>query len=253
MRRSPDTLEALALELRSKLDMDNVEYVDIRAVLAGVQRLYPELIILRVRNEELRDADGMYDPATRSLKLPDRVFEALDKNVPRARFSIMHELAHPLLGHQNIRYRHAQKKPHEIASPYVASDEAEADEFAAFFIAPNHLCDGCSTVEDFIERFGFSRRAATIRKEEHDRFLRHTTGQQRFLPQSGAEYLQEQRRKGYTVTSIIDPLQTQEPATPKNTPPVSSGGEICLHCGNFSTVRNGLQLVCTVCGSRFSL
>jgi hypothetical protein len=253
MRRSPQTLKALALELRSKLDIDNVEYVDIRAALTGVQKLYPELTILRVRNEELCGADGMYESANRTLKLPDRVFEALDKGVPRARFSIIHELAHPLLGHQNIRYRHVSKKAHEIGSPYVASDEAEADEFAAFFIAPDHLCEGCSTVEDFIERFGFSRRAATIRKEEYDRFLRNTTGQQRLLPPSGIEYLQEQRRKGYTVTSTIDPVQAQEPALSKNSPPASSGGEICLQCGNFSTVRNGLQLTCTVCGSRFSL
>src|SRR6266571_1198952 len=83
-----DQIKALTLILRKHVGFESAEYLDMRALLKAVKRLYPSLTILQVRNDELSDADGMYDPATHTLRIPDRVFGALDKGVPRARFSL---------------------------------------------------------------------------------------------------------------------------------------------------------------------
>jgi hypothetical protein len=107
---SIEEIKAAALLLRKKLGFENTEYLDMRAVLAATERLFPGFHFRQVRNNEIADAEGMYDPNAGVLRIPDRVFQALDKGVPRARFSIAHELAHLVLGHDQIRYRHAQKK-----------------------------------------------------------------------------------------------------------------------------------------------
>jgi len=216
-----DQIKALTLILRKHVGFESAEYLDMRALLKAVKRLYPSLTILQVRNDELSDADGMYDPATHTLRIPDRVFGALDKGVPRARFSLAHEIAHPLLGHRNIRFRHAEKRAYEYGSQTVSREETQANRFAAFLLAPDQLCVGCETIEDFMERFGLSRSAAEIRKDDYNRYLRHQHRQERELPPNAVDLLKYLRSKGHKVTSLKDEAR-QVRSTGERQPPPSS-------------------------------
>jgi hypothetical protein len=263
---SIEEIKAAALRLRKKLGFENTEYLDMRAALAATERLFPGFRFRQVKNNEIVDAEGKYDPITGVLRIPDRVFQALDRGVPRARFSIAHELAHPVLGHDEIRYRHAQKKAYEKAKPNIAREEREAEEFAAFFLAPDHLCEGCVTVEDFIERFGLSRRAAEIRKKDYDQHLRRLAGEDRPLTPTVIDYLRDQKNKGYKVTTLKDqPPQINGSKTQQSPvdamPPVAiddetsrgtPDAELCPNCGCLSLIRNGLLAECK-CGYREQL
>ncbi len=58
------------------------------------------------------------------------------------------------------------------------------------------------TPEDIAERFDISLAAATVRAKELARVQRRATGQLRQLPRSVVDFLRDQKRKGFRVTSI---------------------------------------------------
>ena len=58
------------------------------------------------------------------------------------------------------------------------------------------------TPEEIAQRFDISLPAARIRANEFARMQRRTTGQLRQLPQSVTDFLLEQQRKGFRVTSV---------------------------------------------------
>lgn len=257
MSRQIEEIKVLALALRKKLGFENTEYLNMRAVLTETKRLFPGFDYQQVRDHELVDAEGMYDPDARVLKIPDRVFKALDRGVPRARFSIAHELAHSVLGHREIRFRNMQRKAYERTKPNIAREEREAEELAAFFLAPDHLCQGCMTVEDFIERFGLSRRAAEIRKQDYDRHLRRKSGEERPLTSQTIDLLQHLRSKGHKVTSLKDPppqsIQPKNPANEQVGPPhcIRYMTDICPVCRNPTVLPVGHTFMCATCHAVF--
>jgi IrrE N-terminal-like domain len=230
-----ERIKSLAFLLRKELGFENVQQLDMLPVLAAFKKLYPSFDYvrvdkIRVGTHEVPEAEGMYDPETRVLAIPDPVFDDLENWRPRARFSIAHELAHPILQHASIRFRRAERKAYERATADIRREEREADQFAAFFLAPDHLADGCVTVQDFMKRFGLSRRAAEIRKDEYERDLRHKKGEQRPLPPNVIDFLDFQRSRGYRVTpSNTDSRQRDQvgrselPTRNSSTP--SQGGE----------------------------
>ena len=167
-----EQLKALASLLRKALGFQTTKRLNMRVVLTKFRQLYPDFNYLVVKDDELPDAEAKYDPTTRLLKIADRTFKALENGSPRAAFTIAHELGHPILQHTEIRFRHAERKVYERAKPNIYREEREADQFAAFLLAPDHLAEGCRTVEDFMRTFGLGRRAAEIRKEQYDRDLR---------------------------------------------------------------------------------
>jgi len=58
------------------------------------------------------------------------------------------------------------------------------------------------TPEQISARFDISLTAATVRAKELARMHRRATGQLRELPKGVAEFLKEQKRKGFHVTSV---------------------------------------------------
>ena len=58
------------------------------------------------------------------------------------------------------------------------------------------------TPEEIAARFDISLSAAKVRAKELDRLERRATGKLRPLPTSIADFLRDQKRKGFNVTSI---------------------------------------------------
>jgi len=58
------------------------------------------------------------------------------------------------------------------------------------------------TVEEIAERFDISLTAAKVRARELARMSRRATGTLRQLPPGVADFLRDQKRKGFRVTSV---------------------------------------------------
>jgi hypothetical protein len=58
------------------------------------------------------------------------------------------------------------------------------------------------TPEEIAERFDISLAAARVRAKELARMQRRLSGQLRQLPPSVTDFLREQKRKGFHVTSV---------------------------------------------------
>lgn len=258
-RYTPEELKRLVLRLRQRLGLEDVFRLDMRVVLEKMKELFPNFHYERVRDSELKDGEGWYDASQSLLRIPDKTFNALNHHVPRAAFTVAHEIAHWALAHEGERFRRPQKQAYEHATLNIRREEREAEQFAALFLAPDHLAESCGTVDEVQRKFGLSRRAAEIRKEELDADARRRKGEQRPLPAGVVDFLQRARAKGYKVTSLpdephrtstIDPPKTQAFQSSRAT---QDANELCTNCGNITLTRTGLELVCATCGLKLAL
>jgi Zn-dependent peptidase ImmA (M78 family) len=181
MASSRTILESIVIRLRAKLEMTDVEYIDIKAVLEMMVILFPGFSYRRVADSVLHGAKGMYNSDTDTIEIPNNVFLGMENRIPHFRFSVAHEIAHAVLRHEGVKFRHAERKAYEKANPSVWRDEREAEQFAAIFLAPTHLAKKCKTVGEIQSKFGLSTNAAEIRKKEIDSDIRRTNGEVRSI------------------------------------------------------------------------
>jgi hypothetical protein len=258
--RSRENIKAIAIRLRNKLSLDGQERFDAKAVLEAMKSSFPDFDYQETSDNELPDADGRYDPPNHTIFFPARVYRRLDKSEGRLNFSVAHELGHYILNHQERRFRRADKWAYERATPRVQQEEREADHFAAYFLAPDHLCATCRTVEDFIGRFGFTRPAAEIRKEEYESDLRRARGQERPLTPKVIDLLDHLRSKGHPVTSLPPGrpapnsatrarVQARQPPAPRLRPHYMNG--VCTVCRRATIFPLGNKLRCDTCNMVF--
>lgn len=258
-RYEVEELKRLTLRLRQHLGMKDVLHLDMLGVLETMKTLIPGFDYKRVSDSEVKDGEGLYDSELPYLPIPDATFEALRRNEPRARFTCAHEIGHWVLDHEGQRFRRPERKAYERSTPNIRRDEREAEQFAAFFLAPDHLAESFSTINDLQTRFGLSRRAAEIRKGELDADARRKKGELRPLPNSIIDFLEQARAKGYKVTSLRNEPKQARQTNPPNAPTQDSAiapcseTEICRNCGNCSMTRKGLEMVCGVCGQKLAL
>jgi Zn-dependent peptidase ImmA (M78 family) len=144
----------------------------------------------------------MYDSRTDTMKIPNSIFWGMRNRIPYCRFSVAHEIAHAILGHGGIRFRHAEKRAYEKANPDIRRDEREAEQFAAILLAPTHLAKKCKSIEEVKERFGLSDRAAEIRAKEIEAHLRREKGEKPALTQKVVDFLKYAESKGYRTSKV---------------------------------------------------
>ena len=72
-----DQLKNFGFELRRMLGIENTPRPDMRHVLRQMEKLFPDFKYSRVRNDDVQEGEGFYDPAA-GLQIPDKIFEALD-------------------------------------------------------------------------------------------------------------------------------------------------------------------------------
>lgn len=251
--RNIEALELIVVQFRKTLGINDVIYIDLKVVLEKMKVMFPGFTCQRVPDNDFHGAKGMYDPVTESMQIPDTVFSGMENRVPHHRLSVAHEIAHVVLNHDGLRFRHATRRAYEKADPKLWRDEREAERFAALLLAPTHLAASRNTIEDLEQTFGLSRRAAEIRKLEIEAHLRKKNGETREIPPSVIDFLNYARSKGYKVSFPVPEPKRVKLGPQRELRLPSSDSEICLGCGYLSLERVGLQLVCRNCGKRLSL
>ena len=79
----------------------------------------------------LPDADGTYNPDDKKIYLRGTVFSGATNGLTQHRFTVFHEGAHALLGHQYERKRSFSAKAKvEKRVPSIRHDEGDADKLA---------------------------------------------------------------------------------------------------------------------------
>jgi IrrE N-terminal-like domain len=258
-RYSTEDLKEIALRLRRKINQEDTLRLNMRAVLDELARASSKFKWEPIPDAEVGDGEGLYDPNDKGLRIPNRILAALDNGSRRASFTVAHEISHWLLDHKGPRYRRAERKAYELERPDIRRDEREADQLAAFILAPDHLAEHCRSVHELREKFGLSHRAAQIRWKELEADRRRKSGEKPELPSAVVAYLRERKQKGDKVTSLDEPSSCPEPRTrPEPMLPTArrvaqewrGEPELCIRCGHLTAFRLGLQLCCDACGHR---
>jgi Zn-dependent peptidase ImmA (M78 family) len=138
------------------------------------------------------------------MYFPERTRVAIEKGNPRGAWTVLHEVGHIAFRANTTRNRSTSKTIVERVVPTIRIDERVADKFAAAFLAPYHKAEFTTetTVEDIVQRFGLSRKAAEYRLKEFDSLYRHQHKTPRKVPLDVTRYLAEGRAKGYRVRSL---------------------------------------------------
>jgi hypothetical protein len=190
-------------------------------------------------------SEGKYEPNERKLYYRDSSWRGALRGNPHHIWTLVHEGCHAILKHKETRLR-AAPSARQFASREVNLDETDTDRLTASILAPFDKADfkpGMS-VDDIQERFGLSRPAAIRRLEEFERIFRRKHGIPRQLPAGVIDFLAEQKRKGFPVTS----LDNVRPLIP--IPQRQYEGDPCPSCKEFTLVRSGLSMKCDRCGAR---
>jgi hypothetical protein len=203
---------------------------------------------VRLPDADLPNKEATYNPDDKKIYLRESVYRGAENGVPHFQFTVFHEGSHALLGHQYERKRSfAAQARSEKRVPSIRKDEDDADGLTAAIMAPLHRADFTleTTPDQIASRFNLSRRAALIRHDTFARMYRKANNLRRPLPKGVADFLTEQRRRGYVVTSL--PAEEIAAIKPKENCYI---GDACPNpaCGEFKMVRNGTSARCEACG-----
>jgi Zn-dependent peptidase ImmA (M78 family) len=118
-------------------------------------------------NEAIKNATSILDYIFRELAVSYLGRHDLAHVHFRARFTIMHEIAHALLGHKNgILNRGPTGNLAEKHSAQIKRQEFEARRYAAAFLVPNTETARKMSVEQIHRHFSVSIQLARIRLSE---------------------------------------------------------------------------------------
>jgi hypothetical protein len=200
--------EHAARKLRTEVGIDDRFCPDMIFVLNELTRLGKIKGFVCVPDEKMTD-DASYDSDERLLNVRESVFRVLDhpllgpkQDRRRARFSIAHELGHMVSGHDGKYFRGPTSGKAIMLGSRIRPRENEANKFAAAFLAPSHLAKPIMTVEQISELFDISMYAAELRREALAKMDRRARKIDRPLPKGVADWLREQREKGYNTPSL---------------------------------------------------
>jgi Zn-dependent peptidase ImmA (M78 family) len=241
---SEEQIEDAARNLRITLGIDDQTNPDMMTVVVKLKCLNRIKDYRRVPDEEMPGDLAAFDPDERILCVRESTFVAMNRNNPRARFTIAHELGHMWLGHKRTRHRNISGREIEKIAPTIRRDEYQADRFAGSFLAPAHLADHSMTVSDLARHFTLSIQSAAIRKEELERLHRREHGVVRPLPDAFADFLRKLgEREGRKLPSLnLDNARKRLEARAR-------GYEVepCNKCGKFTLRRSGERITCETC------
>src|SRR5262249_39776575 len=157
-----EQVEAMARDLRKKLGIDDLPYLDMMTVI--VKAKHHGLIqgYRRVPDHNMPEDEAAFDPHEKVLLIRESTFCAMNRGEPRAGLTIAHDLGQMALGHKRTRHRNVSGGRIEKIASTIKRDEAQADKFGGAFLAPAHLVDEPLTTpaQQIADRFGLSRSAA---------------------------------------------------------------------------------------------
>jgi hypothetical protein len=202
--RNFDELEQVAARIRRGVGLESIGTFDVIEVAEQrLPNIYPGLKLIRVSDEQLPHAEAEANSSTNTILIRESTYQQAKNWNPRARLIVMEEVCHIALGHIGPRYRRHPTRG-KIHCPEEKRDEHEARQLAALLLAPTALAKECSSPEDIAGRFHLSGEASDYRWEEVQRSMRRESGRPRELPPGVIDFLREQKRKGFRVTSLKD-------------------------------------------------
>lgn len=190
-----DEIEARARQLRQAIGMDDLDWVDVRTLLDRIMDRLPGISLLLVEDSELPDPGGRWDANEKQLIYRKSVFESANKPnpVPRARWTVVHELMHAYLGHEGIRNRSAKGSLEKLFSSEIQRIETITDRFTAAVLAPFHRIKSQEDAASIAVRFGLSKVAAEIRADQAARDYRRKNRLMRPIPESIKNIIDEMK------------------------------------------------------------
>jgi Zn-dependent peptidase ImmA (M78 family) len=200
--RNIDDLEQIATRIRRAVGLENVGAFDVIEVVENqLPTLFSGLKLIKVSDEQLPYAEAEANSSTNTILIRESTYQQARIWQPRARFIVMEEVSHIALGHTGPRFRRhpSQGRIHRRAEK---RDEHEARQLASLLLAPTNLAKHCSSSDEIAERFYLSGEASEYRWNEIQRFTRRESGKPRELPPGVINFLREQKRKGFKVTSL---------------------------------------------------
>ncbi len=190
-----DEIEAKARQFRLAIGVDDSDWLDVPTLVYKLKRLLPGISYALVEDYELLDPGGRWDADKNQLLIRRSVFEKANRpNAdPRARFTIVHEIAHAYLGHAGVRNRSAKGSLEKAISTKIRRIETITDRFAAAVLAPLHRIKPNENAASIALRFGLSKQASEIRADQAARDYRRKNGLTRPIPNSVRKIIDELR------------------------------------------------------------
>lgn len=202
--RTDESLEQLGRDFRTMLGIEYANYPDLLTVITKIKRINPAFNYKRVPDDCMPDAEASWDSDECVLSMRESIFVGIQRGETRSRFTVAHELAHYILGHQGHRNRSTNKLHKEISAPLVKHQESEANRLASIILAPEYLIQDGATADEIQRQHGLSSTSALLRKDEVDRIRRRRRGELRPLPQSIKEFLKNAKNEGLPIRTNLD-------------------------------------------------
>lgn len=158
--QSTNAIESIANQVRAILqEYDLVEHDAIDAI-GVLEKLFPMLgynfRILPI--EKMGDYEAYVIPDDGMIAVREDVYDSLQEDNGRARFTIMHELGHVVCKHHATLHRNGDGN-HKI----YEDSEWQANNFAAMILMPTEICLSVKSADELSRCCGVSWEAANYR------------------------------------------------------------------------------------------
>ena len=252
-----EEIEIGSRRFRQDIGIDDHDIPDLLFVLNELKRRGTISEYLPLPDETMPGNLAKYDSDSRILHINRSTYGALDlvysdgqRERRRSRFTVGHEIAHVVLGHEGGRYRGQSSQVARRYSRDQRVAESEANRWASAFLAPRHIMDRVAAatgrlldVEIVSCLFDINAQAAAIRLETISRLKNRESGAPKLLPTSYANFLRGLQAKGARIESLeIDDAHKRKIA-------LSQGflGVHCPDCGNFTLLKKDDVVRCVTC------
>lgn len=177
--RSYRAVAELAHEARKRMCVAHYFTFNIvKAIRRLVGKEFGKLGVLHLDVFE-RDNDPVafvtFNPLT--LHVHREIWEDAELGEPKSRFILAHELGHMLMhGHYRQAFSEDEKSRLKFVQP-EESAEAQANWFAACFLAPDYLARQCKNESELCLQFDFPSDFASVKLDDIKRHLPSYTGE----------------------------------------------------------------------------
>jgi Zn-dependent peptidase ImmA (M78 family) len=202
--RTDEKLEEIGRSFLRQLGFEYQVRPDLMTMIMKMKHADQQFNYRRVPDEKMPNAEAHWYSDERELSMRESVFVGIQRGEARHRFTVAHEIAHYVLGHQGLLNRSTNQLHKDISAPLVKHQESEANRLAPIILAPEYLVPEGAIAEDIKRIFSLSAEASILRKEEVDRIRRRRRGELRPLPDSIKEFLREAKRQGFDIQTRLD-------------------------------------------------
>ena len=157
-------IRAAAYNVRAQLGIADEKYIDVARLLELILFQIPDFVDYDIVSPsdlgELEAATLVVGCGQSKILIRDSVYDDLRKGLARPRFTVAHELGHAFL-HSRL-----YGGPRDYVSndwPAFRSSEWQANEFGGELLAPAHLIQDITSVNEIAEQFGVSTEVARRR------------------------------------------------------------------------------------------